>query len=118
MKREAISMCSLDDYGEEETTKTGQWFDIENAKCYKEGSCWNRQNRISKITGSQHHHEYIYITKGGVFILNSWTNWAEIPDTYMAITKEQAAAWFVKNEYSDAEIPEIFKGAVSNLEIN
>lgn len=97
--------------------KTGRWFDSEKAECFKEDTFWNGSNRISKSTGSQWHHEAIYVTKSGVFILNKYSDFQGSRDTYEIIEKEEAAEWFVKNEYSDDEIPEIFKAEVNALEI-
>ena len=99
------------------TGLSGQWFDADKADHYKEESYHNGSNFISKVTGSQWEHEVIYITAGGKFILNCWSDFQGNRDTYEIISKERVAEWFAKQEFSDDEIPEIFKKEVYNLEI-
>ena len=98
-------------------TDSGRWFDNEKAKSYNENTFHNGSNFISKATGSQWEHETIYITKNGVFILNHWSQFQGSVETYKIISKADAAEWFVKNEYSDDEIPDIFNEEVASLEI-
>lgn len=97
--------------------RTGRWFDIDKAEKFSEETWWNGNNWISKATGSQWEHEAIYITKGGIFILNHWSNYQGSREYYEVVSKEEAAEWFVKNEYKDDDLPEIFNEAVSGLEI-
>ena len=99
------------------TGLSGQWFDADKADYYREKSYNDGRNFISKATGSQTEHEAIYITAGGKFILRCWSNWQGSRETYEIINKEEAAGWFAKQEFSDDEIPEIFKKEVYNLEI-
>lgn len=97
--------------------KTGKWFDTEKATLYKEETKHNGSNWISLATGSQWAHEFLYVTAGGVFVLNSFSDYQGSTETYEIITKEEAAEWFVKNEYKEDDLPEIFKEAVNDLEV-
>ena len=101
----------------ENSERTGRWFDDSKAEKFTEETWWNGNNWISKATGSQWEHEAIYVTKGGVFILNHWSNYQGSRESYKIISKEDAAEWFVKNEYSDENLPDIFKAEVAALEV-
>lgn len=99
------------------TDGTGQWFDEDKAEVYKEDTFHDGRNWISKATGSQWEHESIYVTKSGKFILNHYSNFQGSRETYDLISKEDAAAWFAKQGFSDDDIPEVFRKEVVELEI-
>ena len=99
------------------TDGSGKWFDSEKAEFYGEKSYHDGSNWISKATGSQWEHEAVYLTKGGVFVLTHWSDFQGSRDTYVEISKEEAAVWFAKQGFSDDVIPEVFLGEVYNLEI-
>jgi hypothetical protein len=96
---------------------TGRWFDPDKAQCHKENTWWNGSNHISKATGSQWRHEAIWITKSGVLILNTWSECQDSKDTYEIVDMNFASAWFVDNEYSDEQLPGIFKEGIAALEV-
>jgi hypothetical protein len=96
----------------------GAWFDADKAESYKENSYHDGNNWISKATHSQWEHEAIYVTKGGKFILNSWSNWQGSVETYELVSKEYAGSWFAAQDFQDDEIPEIFREEVAALEID
>ena len=81
------------------TDGSGKWFSSETAELFKKETYHNGKNWISKSTGSQTEHEYLYSTKGGRFILNSFSNYQGIQDTYEEISNEEAAVWFSKNGF-------------------
>lgn len=99
------------------TDGSGRWFDAEKAEFFKEYSYHDGRNWISSATGSQWIHEAIYVTKGGLFILNRWTNYQGSRETYEEITKAQAADWFAKQEFCDDCMPEELLEDVENLEM-
>ncbi len=99
------------------TDGSGQWFDSEKADYYKEDSYHDGRNFISRATGSQWEHEAIYVTKGGKFILNHWSNYQGSRETYEVISSSQAAEWFAKQGFPDEQIPTIFHKEVYDLEI-
>lgn len=99
------------------TDGSGRWFDTEKAEAYEEKSWHNGNNWISKATGDQFVHETIYHTKGGVFILNHRSQWQGSIDTYKEITREEAAEWFAKQEFTDDELPKVLRSDVYGLEI-
>lgn len=99
------------------TDGTGQWFDADKAEMYEEDTFHDGRNWISKATGSQWEHEAIYVTKSGKFILNHYSDYQGSHESYELISKEDAAAWFAKQSFSDDVIPEVFRKEVAELEI-
>ncbi len=99
------------------TNGNGAWFDADKAELYKENTYHNGNNWISKATGDQFTHEFIFMTKSGKFILNCWSQWQGSVETYEEISKEEAAAWFAKQDFQDNEIPEVFRSEIAALEI-
>lgn len=96
---------------------TGKWFDPDKAKIFREDTYHDGSNFISKATGSQWYHENMYLTKSGKYILNSWSNYQGTTETYELISKEEAAEWFVKNEYDNDHIPEELYYLLENMEV-
>lgn len=99
------------------TDGSGRWIDLNTAECYNEKVYHDGSNYISKATSSQWEHQKIYVTKGGRFILYTWSNWQGSKDVIIEITKEDAAIWFSSQEFQDNEIPDVFKEEVYTLEI-
>ena len=84
------------------TNGSGSWFNVETAVCFKEDSQWNGSNNISLATKSQFEHEWLYITKSGRYILNSWSQRQDSFEIFEEITQNQAAQWMsVNNNTSD-----------------
>ena len=105
MKRQAI------------TDGNGQWFDIDKAEVFKEETDWNGSNHISRATGSQFDHEFLYMTKSGKFILNRFSDYQGRGESYILLSKEEAAEWFASQSFSDEVIPDVFKQEIAHLEI-
>lgn len=99
------------------TDGSGKWFDAEKAELFKEETYWNGNNHISKATGSQWNHEYMYITKSGVFVLNCWSNYQGSVETYEEVSKNYAAEWFAKQGFADEDIPPVFLPTVYEYEL-
>lgn len=81
--------------------QNGSWFDEDSAKHWKEDSNWDGHNHISCNTGSQWTHERLYRSKGGSWILNSWSQWQGSTETYEVIKPCDAASWLIRNGYED-----------------
>lgn len=99
------------------TDGSGAWFDAEKATKFEEESWHNGSNWISKATGSQWHHENIFLTASGRYILHTWSNYQGTPETVTEITQDDAAQWFSKQGFKDEDIPEQLKSMVSEFEI-
>jgi hypothetical protein len=54
-------------------------------------------------TGSQWHHEYLYYTKSGRWVLNCFSNYQGTLETYEQIDEADAVAWLIRNEHFDSE---------------
>lgn len=85
-------------------TGSTNWFDIDSASSFDEDSRWDGRNWISKATGSHTEHERLYVTKSGRYVLNCWSQWQGVPETFTLIDLEEAAEWLLRNlEYEAAE---------------
>jgi|TARA_R100000306_G_scaffold61072_2_gene62734 basic membrane lipoprotein Med (substrate-binding protein (PBP1-ABC) superfamily) len=79
-----------------------RWFDEEKAEKYMEHLYSDGSNMISQATGSQWEHECLYRTASGTWILNHWSQYQGVPETYTVITVESANSWLSKNDLHDA----------------
>ena len=80
------------------------WFDADRATKYPETTRWDGSNRISAVTGSQWHHEALYITAGGQWVCNAWSQVQGEGEGYRIITPAEAAEWLILNEYTPADV--------------
>ena len=97
-----------------QTTSDGKWFDLERATKYSEDTRWNGSNRISVATGSQWHHQVLYNTAGGAWVLNRWSQYQGSGESWDWISAEEAAAWLIANDH---ELPETLAREAQALEI-
>lgn len=92
------------------TDETGRWFDLDSAREFQEGRFWDGRNHVSLATRSPWEHEALYRTRGGRWILHRWSQWQGTPDSWVEITKEEAARWFaVNNHEPDESILQIYE---------
>jgi hypothetical protein len=75
------------------TDNSGKWFDADKTQKILEETYHNGNNWISKATGSQFHHESLYRTKGGRWILAKWSDYQGSVETYEEIDNVAAAIW-------------------------
>ncbi len=80
----------------------GSWFDADRADLYKEDTRWDGRNHISVATGSQWHHEWLYRTAAGRYVLHSFSNYEGTTERYEAIGKTEAYNWLIANDHADA----------------
>lgn len=99
------------------TDGSGRWFDFQAAEKFEENTYHNGSNFISKATGSQWHHENLFLTASGRWILNTWSNYQGTPETYTEISEQEAARWFSKQDFQDKEIPEKLKHLIDEFKI-
>jgi len=85
-----------------ETRELVGWFDDEKAERFAEDRDWNGSNWISVATGSQWHHEALYRTAGGRWVLNSWSQFQGVPERYEFISDARAREWLLKNGHDEA----------------
>jgi hypothetical protein len=73
------------------------WFDVNKAKCIQEEKDWNGSNMISRATGSQWHHEALYLTAKGRWVLYSWSNVQGDGESYRLMCHADAYRWLMVN---------------------
>lgn len=85
-----------------ETKELVGWFDDEKAERFAEDRWWNGSNWISRATGSQWHHEALYRTAGGRWVLHFWSQYQGVPERYEFISDTKAREWLLKNGHDEA----------------
>ena len=95
------------------TDGSGRWFDRDSADKFEEGMFWDGNNNISMATHSQTEHEELYRTASGKWVLNCWSQWQGVLETYEIVDDDFAAKWLVTNEHDS----EVVKDQIAELEI-
>lgn len=80
----------------------GKWFNPDSATCYSETTRWDGNNHISCATGSQWNHEELYRTKGGTWVLHSWSQWQGSTPSYEIVSETDAHKWLNRHDHTDA----------------
>lgn len=94
----------------------GKWFNPESSESFAEDTRWDGHNHISVPTGSQWDHEELYRTRGGTWILHSWSQWQGSRSSYEVIDAARALRWLIdNNRHEDAE--RLFPRAVEAAEV-
>jgi hypothetical protein len=95
-------------YNEEDGSRVlDGYFDADKAEAFKEDAEWNGSNHISVHTRSQHHHQMLYRTAGGRWVLHGWSNWQGSTPSYEFIDDTRAREWLLIN-HDDAVIEKHF----------
>jgi len=97
-----------------QTVNGGTWFDLGAAKEYLESSHHDGCNRISDATGSQWDHEALYLTKGGAYVLQSWSQRDGVGESWDLLSPESAAEWLVRAGY---DLPDSLSDVESGMEV-
>ncbi len=86
---------------------TGGWFDKDKAQLFEQDKFWDGNNFRSVATGGQWEHQCLWLTRGGRWVLVSWSQWqGSGPPRWEEIDVTQAAAWLVWNDHTAEELPE------------
>jgi len=93
----------------------GGWIDLDTAKKFVENRHFDGHNHISVNTGSQWDHEVLYRSKGGVYVLHTWSQWQGSRDTWERISLHGAVAWMLQNDYQPTTPAE--ESIVAGLEV-
>ena len=94
-------MARVNVYDSYDGTLVG-WFDEEKAEVFGEYMEWNGSNLVSRATGSQWHHEELYRTAGGRWVLHRWSNVQGERERYEFITEEEAREWLLAQGHDEA----------------
>jgi hypothetical protein len=80
------------------------WFDPGKAYVLNEHQWHDGSNPISEATGSQFEHESLYLTASGQWVLNHWSQWQGVPETFRLINQNEAVQWLLQNQYKANEL--------------
>ncbi len=83
------------------------WFDLDRAEAFREDTTWNGSNHLSVHTGSPFHHQTLYRTAGGRWVLGKSSNYQGTIPSYAFITADQAKTWLLVN-HNDADVAKYF----------
>jgi len=83
------------------------WFDLDRATRFGEDRDFDGSNWISRATGSQWHHQYLYRTAQGRWVLEHTSNYQGTLDLWEFVTDGQAREWLLANGH-DAAVREHF----------
>jgi len=85
------------------TDGSGKWFETETAICWAEAQFFDGRNHVSMATNDQWVHEYLYLTKKNMWILNRWSQWQGSVESYEAIKFDDAVKWLTLNGHNEPE---------------
>jgi hypothetical protein len=95
--------AALSDDAARYVTRAVGWFDPDTADYYPEATRWDGSNNVSIATGSQWHHQGLYRTRGGRWVLESWSQWANSgPVMYRFLDAPDAADWLRFHGHTEA----------------
>ena len=103
------------------TDCTGKWFNSDKAIKLEESTRWNGNNHISRETGSQWDHVWLWLTAGGTWVLNAWSQYQGSLETYEQIGESEALKFIVRNNCTVDELRDTIRKSVdiarSNMEL-
>lgn len=92
---------SDDEYADEPPRRVG-WFNPESATAYPEDTYWDGSNHVSMNTRSYGNRQQLHRTKGGQWVLNAWSAWEGVLETYQFLDADAAQEWLMRNKHDDA----------------
>jgi hypothetical protein len=72
---------------------------------YHERTTYDGRNSISLATGEQWEHETLYRSRKGRYYAERRSDWQGRPPSAAWLTAQRAAAWLLRNHYTNAEMP-------------
>jgi hypothetical protein len=101
MPRINIYDHATDEFDQSEPQLIG-WFNPDSATSYEEATEWDGNNHVSVNPVGQYGHQMLYRTKGGRWILNTWSQYQGVADRYEFIDDDTAKDWLIRNNEDDA----------------
>ncbi|SLM31127.1 hypothetical protein MTBBW1_2720004 [Desulfamplus magnetovallimortis] len=102
------------------TDRSGKWFDEDKATRFDNKTDWNGSDHVS-LSAGEHCTHILYRTASKRWVLNEYSRWEGVQETYTEISDQEAAEWFMVNEFENEEIPEdllpLLKSHIDNLEV-
>lgn len=87
-------------YDRRERTLDG-WFEADSALEVAETTTFDGRNNISVHSLSEFHHQSLYRTKGGRWVLCTWSQWQNSEPRYEFVDGETARKWLTINGSDD-----------------
>ena len=92
------------------TDGSGHWIDLHEAESFDEATWWNGKSRISKATGSQSQHQQLYHVAPGRWVIQSWSRFQGVSDTWEEVDHDAAAKWLSQNGHGHSALTRIVEG--------
>jgi len=99
------------------TDGNGSWFDRDRAELFEEELFWDGCFYISKATGCQSDHEFLYLTRSKQWVLHTWSAHQGASFSYFIIDSDAAARWFARQGYDEKLIPVNLRSIINSFEI-
>lgn len=97
-----------DDLDQPAPARVAGWFDPDKATAYEE-QLGGDDGRLSLATGKVGHHEELYRTSSGKWVLCSWSRYAGTTARYEYLAPDHARDWLLSQGH-DAAVREHFAG--------
>lgn len=94
------------------TDGSGHWYDSAKAVDFDEDVWFDGSNQISKATGSQWEHETLRYTRGGRWVLRSYSQWQGTSTSHDEIDEGRAIDWLIEQGCDLDELPATVKKRV------
>ncbi|PJE97113.1 hypothetical protein CUT44_14115 [Streptomyces carminius] len=101
MPRVNVFAYPISEYGQDGPQLVG-WFNPDSAIKYDEGTRWDGNNNVSVNPVGQFGHQALYRTKGGRWVLNTWSQWEGSEGKYEFVDDATAKDWLLRNDEDDA----------------
>lgn len=99
MARINVYTYAKDEY--DETTLAG-WFNDDASTAYQEATRWDSNNQVSVNPVDQYSHQILYRTKGGRWVLHTWSQWQGAEPKFEFVNDATAKDWLIRNDEDDA----------------
>lgn len=78
------------------------WFNPDSAEEFEESTHWDGNNMVSDVATGFGHHQAVYRTSGGRWVLHFWSQWSGVQPSYEYIDGEAAREWLLRCGHEDA----------------
>lgn len=102
MSRINVYSYPVDEYGERVARELAGWFNPDTATGYAEETEWDGSNMVSVNPVGRYGHQQLWRTKGGRWVLRTWSSWEGVEETYEFVDDDTAKDWLVLNKEDDA----------------
>ncbi|SFD14640.1 hypothetical protein [Streptomyces aidingensis] len=83
------------------TPRAAGWFDPDKAERFEEAT-GGRDGQMSLATEKMGHHQELYRTRGGKWVLCSWSQYHDTMARYEYVPPDVARDWLIRSQHQDA----------------